>query len=78
MRLEGRPPVFCKGFVKKINLMRGFGFIEPHEGGELVIYFEKAALEDLEFDADLVGRRVEYQMEESLYGPMAVRVRKEN
>jgi cold shock CspA family protein len=52
-----------QGTVKTIVADRGFGFITPHEAGQADTFFHMTALRGgMEFDAQLTGRRVEFDL----------------
>lgn len=63
------------GTVSRVNIDRGFGFIEPRNGGVDVFFHLRALAPDLPFDEQLTGRRVEFETEESQKGPRATSVR---
>ena len=75
--MELHVPVFLKGKVKSINILRGFGFIEPYDGEEAV-YFDGTALKDISLKELLEGDNVEYQQVNTPYGPKAIFVKKDS
>ena len=74
--MELNVPVFLKGKIKSINILRGFGFIEPYNGEEAV-FFDASALKDITFKELLEGDHVEYQQVSTPYGPKAICVKKD-
>jgi CspA family cold shock protein len=49
------------GIVKAYNSERGFGFIEPHDGGPQ-LFFHVSALEHQDQAQDILGSRVGYDI----------------
>lgn len=68
-------PVFFKGRIKSINIVRRFGFIDP-DNGEEAVYFDAFALKGIDLKELLEGDHVEFQQVSSPYGPRAVCVKK--
>lgn len=63
-----------RGVVVSVFLDRGYGFIEPCERGA-DMWFHCSVLADLDFDEQLQGRRVEYEVTVHRHRPRAVNVR---
>jgi len=61
------------GFVKVVIEQRGFGFIAVEGGADT--FFHRYDLQGLEFDQQLVGRRVACNVVETAKGPRAYSVR---
>ncbi len=61
------------GVIVRLNISRGFGFIERQHGPDT--FFNVSDLVGLDFDEMLVDRRVEFDQVEAPKGPRAKRVR---
>ena len=67
----------AEGYVKKLVLDRGFGFIA--ESGEPDVFFHAKDVDDgLLFDESLEQRRVRFDLIETDKGPAALNVRAVN
>lgn len=62
------------GTVVKVNLDRGFGFIAA-DGESADVFFHISELRNLEFDEQLTGKRVTFEMGETTKGKAAKFVR---
>ena len=62
------------GIIKKIVSARGFGFIEPAEGGKH-IFFHMSALDGVPFENLQEEQEVEFRLEDSEKGPRAIGIR---
>ncbi len=66
------------GKIKWFDGQKGFGFIQPDEGGKDV-YVHRNNIENLGFDEALQdGEEVEYDIEETPKGLSAIEVRRMN
>lgn len=66
------------GKIKWFDGKKGFGFIEPNEGGKDV-FVHRNNVENLGFDEELQdGEEVEYDLEETPKGLSAIEVRRFN
>ena len=63
-----------KGTVKWFNSSKGFGFIEPSEGGnDVFAHFSEIEMEGYKTLTE--GQEVEYDLEDGEKGPKAARIR---
>lgn len=63
-----------KGTVKWFNSSKGFGFIEPIEGGnDVFAHFSEIEMEGYKTLTE--GQKVEYDLENGDKGPKAARIR---
>ena len=63
-----------KGKVKWFNASKGFGFIEPDEGGgDVFAHFSEIEMEGYKTLTE--GQEVEYDLESGDKGPKAARIR---
>lgn len=63
-----------KGTVKWFNSSKGFGFIEPTEGGnDVFAHFSEIEMEGYKTLTE--GQEVEYDLEDGEKGPKAARIR---
>lgn len=54
------------GIIKAVKVDKGYGFIEPDAADEPDLFFHATALAPpLEFNGQLQGRRVEFQVSEN-------------
>lgn len=60
------------GKIKKLVSDRGFGFISDTDGRE--VFFHKAGLVGIKFEALSSGQSVEFDVEKSDKGPRAVNI----
>ena len=63
------------GTVTTINNRRGYGFIALPDGGGDVFFHCTDLADSLEFDEQLVERRVEFEAVEGRKGPRAANIR---
>lgn len=72
-RAKGRIVMAKKGTVKWFNDAKGFGFIEPDDGGEDVfVHFSSVKSEG--FKTLREGQKVEFEVEDGPKGPQASNV----
>ena len=64
-----------KGKIKRLNRLRGFGFISAENGEE--VFFHRSALRGEDFDALQEGTSVEFKLTRGPKGLRAVNVRVE-
>ena len=63
-----------RGTVKWFNASKGFGFIEPNDGGDDVFaHFSEIEMEG--YKSLREGQQVEYDLEDGDKGPKAARIR---
>jgi cold shock CspA family protein len=63
-----------QGTIQSIRAERGFGFIRDLEGGDIFFHHTSVTKPD-RFDALAVGMAVEFEMEASVKGPRATKLR---
>lgn len=63
------------GRIKNLISDRGFGFIEPDDGGPDIFMHAKALVAGLEFESLEVGQEIEFSISQSDRGPRAQSVR---
>jgi len=61
------------GWIKKVVMEKGFGFIRDDQNQEY--FFHRSALDHGQFEDLIVGQMVEFEVEESSKGPRAGTVR---
>ena len=63
-----------KGTVKWFNSSKGFGFIEPTDGGnDVFAHFSEIEMEG--YKTLVEGQEVEYELEDGEKGPKAAKIR---
>jgi cold shock CspA family protein len=63
-----------RGTVKWFNSSKGFGFIEPTEGGDDV-FAHYSEIEMVVYNTLTEGQEVEYELEDGEKGPKAAKIR---
>lgn|GEM_PF-224716 len=66
------------GYIKTLNLEKGYGFISTPACGKDVFFHFSSLHESLPFDETLQERRVVFDVEQSDKGPRAINVRDAN